>query len=505
MGKPVLESGDQTLRTTAAALVVALLLTTAALTSPTKTFATVSTAKVVIVVGPTDTVTSTYRSDGDLFYNEAIKYTANVVKVYSPNATWAAVSAALQGASVVVYLGHGSGFPSPYSTTLNTSTEDGFGLNATAGNGDSNTVYYGEAYIRNYVHLAPNAVVIFNHACYTPGAASGIPDPTLSIAKQRIDNYASGFLAAGAAGVFATDYDGAQSYIDYLFGTSQTLDSMWRHASDAQGNSFSFASTRTPGTTDEADPTTTSTGPQYYRALSGAIATSTRSVVNPVPDTKPPTVTAPASRLYAGTTLGSTTTPARTSWSASDPSGIARYDVEESIDGGAFFPLLSTTTGVSVIQNLTVADTYRYGVRATDGAGNTSGWVYGVYFEPLLTQQSSSAVAYSGSWTSVSNTYASGGSLKYTTASGASATYSFTGSSVSWVSYRGPTQGSAKVYIDGVYKATVSLYATSYYSKQIVFAYNWAANGTHTIKIVCLGTSGHPRVDVDAFVRLVQL
>src|SRR5450759_569168 len=168
---------------------------TAGLASPAKMSATTSTAKVVIIVGPTDTVTSTYRSDGDLFYNEAIKYTANVVKVYSPNATWAAVSAALQGASVVVYLGHGSGFPSPYSTTLNTSTEDGFGLNATAGNGDSNTVYYGEAYIRNYVHLAPNAVVIFNHACYTPGAASGIPDPTLSIAKQRIDNYASGFFA----------------------------------------------------------------------------------------------------------------------------------------------------------------------------------------------------------------------------------------------------------------------------------------------------------------------
>ena len=33
-------------------------------------------------------------------------------------------------------------------------------------------------------------------------------------------------------------------------------------------------------------------------------------------------------------------------------------------------------------------------------------------------------------------------------------------------------------------------------------AYNWTSNGTHTIKIVCLGTSGQPRVDVDAFVRL---
>ena len=45
---------------------------------------------------------------------EAIKYTPNVVKVYSPNATWDAVKAAAQGASIFIYLGHGYGFPSPY-------------------------------------------------------------------------------------------------------------------------------------------------------------------------------------------------------------------------------------------------------------------------------------------------------------------------------------------------------------------------------------------------------
>jgi GH25 family lysozyme M1 (1,4-beta-N-acetylmuramidase) len=216
-----------------------------------------------------------------------------------------------------------------------------------------------------------------------------------------------------------------------------------------------------------------------------------------------PTVTAPASRLYARTTLGSTTTPVRTSWSASDPSGIASYTLERLVAGGSWTAQsLPSPTTTSLIQALTFGATYRYVVRATDGAGNASGWVYGSYFEPLLVQQSSSAVSYSGTWTSVSNTYASGGSLKYATSYGASATYGFTGSSVSWVAYRGPNRGSAAVYIDGVYKATVSLYTAYYYSKQIVFAYNWAANGTHTIRIVCLGTSGHPRVDVDAFVRL---
>jgi hypothetical protein len=67
---------------------------------------------------------------------------------------------------------------------------------------------------------------------------------------------------------------------------------------------------------------------------------------------------------------------------------------------------------------------------------------------------------------------------------------------------RGPGSGSAKIYIDGVYTATISLYRSSSVSRSLVFAKSWDGNGTHTIKIVVLGTAGHPRVDIDAFVRL---
>src|SRR5689334_14235251 len=47
--------------------------------------------KVVIIVGATEGTTSTYRSYADTEYAEALKYTPNVVKVYSPYATWAEV------------------------------------------------------------------------------------------------------------------------------------------------------------------------------------------------------------------------------------------------------------------------------------------------------------------------------------------------------------------------------------------------------------------------------
>lgn len=131
--------------------------------------------------------------------------------------------------------------------------------------------------------------------------------------------------------------------------------------------------------------------------------------------------------------------------------------------------------------------------------------VAGRAFIPRRTQQSSSSITYHGTWHSVGNANASGGSLKYATAAGASAGYTFTGSSIAWVAYKGPNRGSAKVYIDGVYAATVSLYKSSYVSRSVVYAMSSGSNGSHTIKIVVVGTAGHPRVDLDAFVRLYQL
>jgi hypothetical protein len=60
------------------------------------------------------------------------------------------------------------------------------------------------------------------------------------------------------------------------------------------------------------------------------------------------------------------------------------------------------------------------------------------------------------------------------------------------------------VYVDGVLAVTVNLHASTYQAGRTVWAVNFATAGTHTIKIVNLGTSGHPRIDVDAFVRLVN-
>ena len=233
--------------------------------------------KVVIIVGATHGATAGYRADADAIYAEAIKYTANVVKVYSPNATWTAVKSAVTGASIIVYLGHGNGWPSPYTYDPQYTTKDGFGLNATAGNGDYNNKYYGEPSIRTLT-FAPNAVVILNHLCYASGNSEpGNADPTLTVARQRVDNYASAFLAAGARAVIAAGHETAGYYIRSLFTTHQTVEAMWRAAPNFHNHVMTYASSRSPGYSYLMDPDNVSAG--FYRSITGSLALSTSSVI----------------------------------------------------------------------------------------------------------------------------------------------------------------------------------------------------------------------------------
>ena len=89
--------------------------------------------KVVLIVGPSGSATSGYRAEARAAAAVARKYTPDVTEIYSPNATWPAVKAALQDASLVVYMGHGNGWPSPYRASLYPPTQNGFGLNPSAG------------------------------------------------------------------------------------------------------------------------------------------------------------------------------------------------------------------------------------------------------------------------------------------------------------------------------------------------------------------------------------
>jgi hypothetical protein len=233
--------------------------------------------RVAIIVGPAGSATSAYRSLGDQAAAEARRYTPNVVRVYSPNATWSRVKAAVSGATIVVYLGRGMGFPSRYSTILQRATQDGFGLNPVAGVDNSTTRYYGEAYVRN-VPLAPNAVVLLSRVPYASGDGElGAAPPTLSVARHRVDNYGAGFLAAGASVVIADSTSAPAFYIRAVFTRTFSLDAMWRGAPGANGHVTSFDSTRTSGAIGRTDPEYVAAG-GYDRSIVGRLATSTATV-----------------------------------------------------------------------------------------------------------------------------------------------------------------------------------------------------------------------------------
>ena len=150
----------------------------------------------------------------------------------------------MNGAHIVVDLGHGNGYPNPYTSGAEpTDRDNGWGLNRTTTNGDadnwsSTMVYCGEKALLgtltststaqwNYcggstntdgITPAPNWVMIYSNACYTPGASEGWDTPaTESVAFQRVRNYSYPGLIVGGGAYFATDmYQGSVQLVDTI-------------------------------------------------------------------------------------------------------------------------------------------------------------------------------------------------------------------------------------------------------------------------------------------------
>jgi hypothetical protein len=252
-----------------AILILAALLAMGGLTASPPRAAAADPMKVVIIVGPMGSMTSSLRDQANRLADTARSYGASVYRLYSPNATWSRVKKYAQGANLLIYMGHGNGWPSPYKP-FQKYTKDGLGLNKTAGNGNSNLKYWGEYYVKTYLHLAPNAVVILNHLCYASGKSEpGRADPSKSVAKQRVDNYGAGFLRAGARAVFAEANNATGYILSGLFATDKTMSQIfWSSPNAKHTYAFSFSSERTSGMKAILDPPKPS---KYYRSVIGSL------------------------------------------------------------------------------------------------------------------------------------------------------------------------------------------------------------------------------------------
>ena len=677
--------------------------------------------KVVIVVGATESHTAGYRSDADKIAAEALKYTSNVVKLYSPNAKWAQVKAAAQGASIFVYLGHGYGYPSPYRAVLSPDVQDGMGLNTPTGTTDNDKKYYGEQLIASDIRFAKDAIVLLNHLCYSAGSSeSGDPEPTVAVARERVDNFASGFIRAGARSVIAQSWTSGVIYmINRIFTSDQTILDAWEAAPNRQGHVQPFIPARNPQFEARVDPDTWTTG--YHRSIVAATNHSTTQIrdgagvaqtvaagagpevwsvdgpknlkpnsdgkadrlnllarfsetvdwtakikdadgdtvrtqsgsghqaaitwdakvdgeaapdgdytwhltaedadgatvakdgsltventavpstgvatfrpttptmttvgtisyslvfAGPVTglsksdftrtgtaagcklstpvaagpmdgsqytlgftecgtgtvglflnqglvvgadalagpagpiaaakvtiDTSKPKVPKPNPKLRTGVALeGPSTTqrlPMTLTWSGTDTgSGIASYDVQRSYDGGAFQTIASATTASSLNWTMTPGHNYHFRVRARDRAGNVGPWSPYYTWYPVLTQQSSGSLSWTGSWATASDASHSGGSARSASAAGASVSYTFNGRAVAWVTQLAAGAGEVEVWIDGAKVATVDTRADETAHRHVAYAKGWTSYGTHTIKLVVVGTAERPLATVDAF------
>jgi hypothetical protein len=259
-------SSGRSIRRSVAAIALALVVLGGLATNPTPAAAAAG-MKVVVVVGPAGSSTSRYIVSARRYASEARSYGARVVELYSPNATWTRVKAAAQGASVLIYLGHGNGSPSPYGP-FSALTQDGLGLNASAGHGNFNVKYWGEYYIRTQIRLAPNAIVILNRLCYASGNSEwGAANPTRAVAIKRVDNFGAGFLRANARAVFAEGITSASYILAGVFRSNKTIGQIFMGGPSAMGaRDFTFSSVRTPGTRAWMDPMAPS---RYYRSVIG--------------------------------------------------------------------------------------------------------------------------------------------------------------------------------------------------------------------------------------------
>ena len=182
---------------------------------------------VAVIVGPVgEELTPVYLGLAEAAAAAAESRGASVRRAYSPAATAENVLAAVEGANIVVYFGHGIGTPNPYSDVPDPATTNGWGLNGPNAKGDHSDswqdgtiAYYGEAWIAEHARPAPGWVMIYSNACYAPGASEGFDTPaTEEVAVGRVEAYSRAPLVdMGASAYFATDYfEGAAHLVGAL-------------------------------------------------------------------------------------------------------------------------------------------------------------------------------------------------------------------------------------------------------------------------------------------------
>ncbi len=216
------------------------------------------------------------------------------------------------------------------------------------------------------------------------------------------------------------------------------------------------------------------------------------------PDNIDPVAIAPT--VHFGTGRVDETAPLLITWSATDVgTGVASYEVQVSIAGGAFTNVY-TGPGTSFTRFTGFGKTLVFRVRAIDGEGNVSAWATAASRKLVAYQRNSTKLTYTGTWTKVTSAGSSGTGYSYTKTLGNRALLRFTGREILFVAPKTTASGYAKVYADGTLIGRFNLRASSTQLGRIITSKTWTATGAHTMRVQ--NDQGGRRTNLDAFIVL---
>jgi hypothetical protein len=207
---------------------------------------------------------------------------------------------------------------------------------------------------------------------------------------------------------------------------------------------------------------------------------------------------------YRPAQMTGTAFPAAIRWVAVGSGDAAVYRVQRSVDGKAFAPF-GTTRATSIVATLAPGHRYAFRVRGVSASGIAGPWRATAQQVVRGHGDSSAVLAYGGTWRTITNGGLWGDRAHRTGMAGRSMQFTFTGGAAAIVSTLGRANGSFRVYVDGMYRRTVSTYSAATAYRRVVYGVQWATPGTHTVRLEVVGTAGHPRVEVDGVLVLSEL
>ncbi|MEU1091440.1 N-acetylmuramoyl-L-alanine amidase [Streptomyces sp. NPDC005576] len=252
--------------------------------------------------------------------------------------------------------------------------------------------------------------------------------------------------------------------------------------------------TATAGPTATSAPLTLTPGTHSVAVravhVSGKIAVTANATV--IADTTAPSFTTKPSLALRTGTVNTTAVPVTLGWKAGDSTALK----EVRLTAPSAHTYGPTTISAALTSKSGTSTTWS--LSAYDQAGNTS--AASVAATSTILQETSASRT--GTWTTKASGSYLGGKSYSSSSKNASLTWKFTGRSAAWVVSRAGTSGQAYVYVDGVKTSTVDLKSTTTKYRDVQWTKTWPTSGTHTIKIVVVGTSGRPAITTDGLVYL---